>query len=290
MTLGDLRKEFVDLLEPVYGQSEAISLFRITAGYLLHLKPYQLSLEHQRMLTQEQQNQFLDILDRLRDEEPVQYIFGKQEFLGMELQVTPDTLIPRPETEELVYWVIDQVKGTGTGSILDIGTGSGCIAIGLKKQLPGFGVTAIDRSSKALDIARMNARNQDVDVIFVQADILEATETDRELEKLSVQGFDVIVSNPPYVRDLEKQEIRKNVLEFEPDIALFVPDNDPLVFYRRILVMADKWLRSGGSIYFEINQYLGAEMTDLLHSFGYQEISLRQDLNANDRMIRGTKP
>ena len=187
-------------------------------------------------------------------------------------------LIPRPETEELVDWVLTTVTPTSKPlKIIDIGTGSGCIAISLAKSLPNAKVTAVDVSAKALQVARRNAELNGVTINFLQQDILQTTSLP--------DTYDIIISNPPYVRSLEKAEMQANVLEYEPHLALFVSDTDPLLFYNRIATLARKSLSPQGSLFFEINQYLGEEMKALLKAKGFEKVVLRQDLSGNDRMI-----
>jgi release factor glutamine methyltransferase len=220
-------------------------------------------------------------LDSLKNEIPIQYLLGKTSFYGLDFEVNPAVLIPRPETEELVDWIIsyDQIhKSTKPLRILDIGTGSGCIAISLAKNIPNSQVFAIDVSEKALATAQKNAEINNVKVAFLEENILETDDLE--------QQFDIIVSNPPYVRQLEKQEIKKNVLDNEPHLALFVEDNDALVFYRKIAELAQKNLLPNGQLFFEINQYLGKEMMELLEKMGFKNIELRKDIYGNDRMIQ----
>jgi release factor glutamine methyltransferase len=198
--------------------------------------------------------------------------------------VNENTLIPRPETEELVEWIVDGLKVKGKGQrVLDIGTGSGCIPIALKKEIPSAFVSAIDISEKALEMARKNALDNQVEVNFIHQDIL----TSQHLNISTSQPllFDVIVSNPPYVRNLEKKEIKRNVLDFEPHLALFVADSDALLFYRKIAQLALKSLSSNGKLFFEINQYFGKETVELLEQLGFKNIELRKDFVGNDRMI-----
>lgn len=196
-------------------------------------------------------------------------------------------LVPRPETEELVDWIIDENRDKPHLQILDIGTGSGCIAISLAKNLKETQVTAIDVSVKALEIASQNALYNKAEINFIQADILK---TENLMPNLSLSPFDIIVSNPPYVRHLEKTSISRNVLDFEPHLALFVEDNDALLFYRKIAQLALQNLKPNGKLYFEINQYLGQEMVNLLASLGFVAITLKKDIYGNDRMIRCLLP
>jgi len=223
------------------------------------------------------------ILEPLKLEIPIQYLLGKTSFYGLDFEVNDDVLIPRPETEELVEWIIKGNSNTERFKdlkILDIGTGSGCIAISLAKNIPNAKVYAIDVSEKALATAKKNAVINQVDVAFITQNILETADLN--------QQFDIIVSNPPYVRNLEKQEIKKNVLNNEPHLALFVEDDDALIFYKKIAALAQKNLLENGQLFFEINQYLGKDMVALLEKTNFKNIELRKDIYGNDRMIRGT--
>jgi release factor glutamine methyltransferase len=220
-------------------------------------------------------------LVQLKLEIPIQYLLGKTSFYGLDFEVNSAVLIPRPETEELVDWIIQSQKlkvKSQKIKILDIGTGSGCIAVSLAKNIPNAQVFAIDVSEKALATAKKNANLNDVNVTFLHQSILETEDLEQE--------FDIIVSNPPYVRNLEKKEIKKNVLDNEPHLALFVEDNDALIFYKKIAELAQKNLSNSGQLYFEINQYLGKEMVGLLETMSFKNIELRKDIYENDRMTR----
>ena len=221
------------------------------------------------------------MITELKAARPIQYVLGYGYFCDLRLQLREGVLIPRPETEELVRWVVSTFKGTREGRILDIGTGSGCIAIALKSFLPGFDVSALDCSSEALAIAESNALENHCDISFRQCDILQQTPEDT---------FDCIVSNPPYVRLSEKPFMRRNVLDYEPESALFVTDDDPLLFYRTIATQALGLLPAGGYLFFEINENLGKETTDLLSGLEYTHIELRQDIFDRDRMIKAVRP
>jgi release factor glutamine methyltransferase len=212
---------------------------------------------------------------------PIQQVLGYAYFCGLKLKVTPSVLIPRPETEELVRWVADE--SPAPHSILDIGTGSGCIAIALAKALPQTRLTAIDISDEALAVARENAKMHDADIDFIQADILNPNPS------LANNRFDVIVSNPPYICNKEADEMEKNVLDHEPHVALFVPDDDPLLFYRAIAEKTLTMLTPDGTLFFEINRLYAQELTTMLQSMGFQHITVRQDQFNNDRMLRARK-
>jgi release factor glutamine methyltransferase len=247
------------------------------------LKRVDLALQPDLAFSELELKTWTSILEQLNKEIPVQYILGTTHFYGLELEVNPNVLIPRPETEELVDWIVQKSKIKNQESkiiILDIGTGSGCIAISLAKNLPNAEVFALDVSDKALATAQKNAELNQVEIQFIHQSILET-------EDLG-QQFDLIVSNPPYVRHLEKQEIKKNVLDNEPHLALFVEDNDALIFYRKIAQLAKKNLCPNGQLYFEINQYLGQETLDLLQEMGFKDTTLRKDIYGNDRMIQCT--
>lgn len=213
-----------------------------------------------------------NILARLRKKEPIQYIFGHTEWFGLDLKVTPDTLIPRPETAELVELVLRELPHDKPLRILDIGTGSGCIAIALKKRSPKWQVTALDVSTKALEIAQENAKRNGVEITFRQADILSD----------EIGHFDAIVSNPPYVTESEKVSMESNVLDYEPASALFVPDEDPLRFYRRIVS-----LHAAPEIFFEINSRFADETIQLLQEYNYTETHLYHDIYEHPRMVSG---
>jgi release factor glutamine methyltransferase len=284
MTIKQYRDQFIQELTPIYDAGEAESFFYLTLEAKHQLKRIDLALQPDLVFSKTELETWNLILDQLKKEIPIQYLLGTTHFYGLELEVNPNVLIPRPETEELVDWIIESHQleiGDKKLRILDIGTGSGCIAISLAKNLPNAEVFALDVSDKALATAQKNAELNQVQIQFIHQSILET-------EDLG-QQFDLIVSNPPYVRDLEKQEIKKNVLDNEPHLALFVADNDALIFYRKIAQLAQKNLSSTGQLYFEINQYLGKEMLDLLQEMNFNNSELRQDIYGNNRMIRCTK-
>lgn len=263
-------------------------LFKMVMEEVCALKPYEIALEPERILSDKEVVLLTEIKDRLRREEPIQYIFGYSWFNGMKFKVDKHTLIPRQETEELIAWIAEDLREPEI-KILDIGTGTGCIAISLAKTFPKSSVYAIDVSQGALRVAGKNAEAHEVEVRFVHCDILaQRSLDDLYVEELPLQ-FDVIVSNPPYVRDLERSEIKRNVLEHEPEGALFVSDRDPLLFYRKITELASKNLLPGGRLFFEINQYLGPETKALVESFGFSEVGIRSDLSGNHRMIKAIK-
>ena len=277
----DYRTQFIQELSPIYDAGEAESFFYLILEEKQQLKRIDLALNSDLTFSNEEIQLWNSILEKLQQEIPIQYILGKTSFYGLNFEVNATVLIPRPETEELVEWIIKDgavFRNDKELKILDIGTGSGCIAISLAKNIPNAQVFAIDVSEKALAIAKKNAEINEVNVTFIQKNILET----EDLE----QKFEIIVSNPPYVRELEKQEIKKNVLDNEPHLALFVEDNDALIFYRKIAELALKNLSPKGQLFFEINQYLGREMMELLEKMGFKNIELRKDIYGNDRMIR----
>lgn len=278
MKLKEYRNYFIEKLTPLYDSMEAESFFTITLEELKGWKRVDLALHPDAVLSSDEIAKWNGILALLEEQKPIQYILGKAHFYGLEFEVNENTLIPRPETEELVEWIISENEHKGKTAILDIGTGSGCIAISLAKNLPDASVSAIDVSEQALVVAKRNANRNETNVSFIIQNILAA-------ETLP-QTFDIIVSNPPYVRNLEKVEIKENVLQYEPHLALFVEDNDALLFYRKIALLAKENLASNGKLYFEINQYLGIEMIEMLENFGYRDIVLKKDIYGNDRMIR----
>lgn len=281
MLAKEYRNNFIEKLTPIYDVLEAESFFYIILEDFHQMKRIYLALNPTFEFSDSEVEKWNSVLEQLEHQIPIQYILGNTHFYGLEFEVNENTLIPRPETEELVEWIIQQNEFSNEIKILDIGTGSGCIAISLAKNLPHAKVFALDVSEKALETAKRNASKNNVEVAFLLKNILET----EDLE----QHFDIIVSNPPYVRNLEKVEIKKNVLEFEPHLALFVEDNDALVFYRKISELAQKNLSVNGQLYFEINQYLGSEMIDLLELKNFQNIELRKDIYDNDRMIFGRK-
>jgi len=283
MKIKEYRSQFIQELTLIYDAGEAESFFYLILEEKKMLKRIDLALNPDLTFSREEIQLWNSILDSLKKEIPIQYLLGKTSFYGLDFEVNPTVLIPRPETEELVDWILTNQRineSTNPLKILDIGTGSGCIAISLAKNISNSQVLAIDVSEKALATAQKNANINDVNVTFIEKNILETNDLK--------QQFDIIVSNPPYVRELEKQEIKKNVLDNEPHLALFVEDNDALVFYRKIAELAQKNLLPNGQLFFEINQYLGKEMLELLEKMNFNNIELRKDIYGNDRMIKGT--
>ncbi len=282
MLLKEFRIHFNKELSAIFPQTEIDSFFFLLLEKELGLQRIDVALNKQILISEEKLKHLYNSLSRLKSQEPIQYVLGETEFYGLPFKVTKDTLIPRPETEELVDWIIADVTGLQSNNhakhaILDIGTGSGCIPISLAKNIPNSSISSIDISKDALLIAKENAISNSVDINFTERDILKTTELQ--------QQYDIIVSNPPYVRELEKKEIQPNVLENEPHLALFVDDNNPLIFYAKIADLAKKHLTANGVLYFEINQYLGKETIEMLTQKGFTT-ELRKDLFGNDRMTK----
>ena len=287
MKLTDIQDIFHQELDELYGTDEVNSFFFMLTEAYFGIDRFALVIDPQMVISKAQETPIFRALSELKLEKPIQHVLGKAHFFGLEFRVNEHTLIPRPETEELVQWIIknaENISKTKTLRILDIGTGSGCIAIALQKNIPNAQVYAIDISEEVIQMAHINAKENEATIQFAQANVLT-------LEDLQVFGakemmFDIIVSNPPYVRNLEKAEMRKNVLDYEPDSALFVTDDEPLIFYEAIAELAKKSLVSGGHLYFEINQYLGKEMIEMLETKGFQDNILRKDIFGVDRMTK----
>lgn len=280
MNLAQSAQEFESSLAHLYDAAEAKSLFLRGLEQLFGWNRTHYLLHQQEDLSNRQAKQILELLAELLTGKPIQYIFGETEFYGLVFKVNPSVLIPRPETEELVKWILDTCgeQSLNDARILDIGTGCGCIPITLKKYLPGASISAMDISAAALQTAQANAELLAVEVNFIRQDVLQAD--------LPVGTYELMVSNPPYVTFSEKEQMRPNVLEHEPHTALFVPDEDPLLFYRHIADLALTHLSPNGYLFFEINEYLGQATVQLLQGKGFIDIELRKDLPGKDRMIR----
>ncbi|MCB2379981.1 peptide chain release factor N(5)-glutamine methyltransferase [Hymenobacter sp. BT635] len=283
-TIRQLTTELATALHAVYPVSEADSIASIVVEHLLQLSPLQRRMRSAEEVPAQVDAQVAQIQARLLLHEPVQYVLGVAHFAGLELEVTPATLIPRPETEELVALIIQEQRGRAELTIVDIGTGSGCIPIALQQALQPRRMVGVDISAPALDVARRNAARYQSPVEFVQADILT-----QEPDGIEPGSVAVLVSNPPYVLENERPLMRRNVLGFEPATALFVPDHDPLLFYRRIGALGQRWLRPGGALYFEINEQYAAELVEMLGRQGYASVEPRQDIFGKDRMVRASK-
>lgn len=282
MRLKDSQNIFHGALDSMYGKEEVDSFFFILIDSYYGVSRVQLAMDSNYAI--DGSEKILNALELLKQQKPIQYIIGETEFYGLPFKVNESVLIPRPETEELVEWVLKQADSNKPINVLDIGTGSGCIAISLAKNLPNAKVYALDVSAKALKIAKQNADLNDVKVAFVEVDILKAGDGGLETDV----KFDIIVSNPPYVREQEKDMMKPNVLENEPHLALFVKDENPLLFYEAITQFASNNLTTEGQLFFEINEYLGNAMIDLLND-NFRNIELKQDIFKKDRMIKGIK-
>ena len=278
MKISDLKSNFKKTLSELYPTEEIQSFFNILSEKYLNLSRIEIALNRDRRLTETEAEKFQKAILRLQNHEPIQYIIGETEFYGLPFKVNKHTLIPRPETEELVEWILSGFPPSGARGLLDIGTGTGCIAISLAKNLPNAKISALDISKEALKIAEANAKLNKVEVNFFQTDILAAETLPKK--------YDVIVSNPPYVRELEKKQMQQNVLKYEPHSALYVKDEDPLLFYRAISRLAKNHLNPGGKLFFEINEYLAYEMTELLKAAGFKNIEIKKDIYGKDRMLK----
>ena len=277
----DIRKYYCEQLCSVYDKDEANAMTLILLEHYFNITRVKMALEPELRLSESEMLTFHFAVKDLLKNKPIQYIIGETEFCDLKFKVNENVLIPRPETSELVMNIVkrQKTKDKRQLSILDIGTGSGCIAISLAKKLSDSKVYAIDISEKALEVAKENAINNDAEVAFIHDDILN-------LKNNIETEFDIIVSNPPYVRELEKAEMRDNVLDWEPHNALFVSDNDPLIFYRNILEFAKTNLNQDGEIWFEINEFLGKEMTDLCKEHGFSDIEIFKDFREKDRVVK----
>ena len=274
-----IAKHIKENLGSYYPAGEVAAFTRIIATEILGIPQMTFFLKDNVELTHEQEATLEDAINRLQKHEPIQYIQGYSDFCGLRFKVTPATLIPRPETSELVEWVASEA--TGNERILDIGTGSGCIAVSLANKMPQSEVTAWDISAEALTVATENSRSNGTEVLFEQVDIIAYQPEEKQ--------FDIIVSNPPYIKENEKSAMHSNVLDWEPHTALFVPDSDPLLFYRTIAKKGLTLLKPGGTLYFEINRAHGAETVEMLADLSYTGIELRKDFAENDRMIKATR-
>jgi release factor glutamine methyltransferase len=297
MTIKEYRINFTQQLSSIYPKTEIDSFFFILMDEYLDLKRIDITLYPDFKIENTNNTILNAALEKLKNQEPIQYIIGNTEFYGYPFLVDKNTLIPRPETEELVEWILEEakklqnIKDSIPLHILDIGTGTGCIPVSLAKNLPTATIYAIDISADALKIAKKNADLNTVEITFLQTDILKVNSLDEVLKQLQQNKihFDIIVSNPPYVRELEKAEIQPNVLQNEPHLALFVPDENPLLFYNKIADLAKENLNKNGYLFFEINQYLGNETLSILKEKGFKNTELRKDLFGNDRMIKALK-
>lgn len=289
MLLKEIKNIFHKDLDALYGKEEVSSFFFLCVENYYNISRLQLALNVNLKITKEKQSSIFNALNELKKQKPIQYILGETEFYGLPFKVNKNTLIPRPETEELVALIVSnylQDMATAPVSILDIGTGSGCIAIALAKNIKKAKVYGLDVSSEALKMAKENASINEVNVTFFEANILKWRSADVAFLE---HKYNIIVSNPPYVRHLEKEEIKNNVLAHEPHLALFVDNDNPLVFYNEIASFALNNLKPNGLLYFEINEYLGAETKALVETKGFKDVTLIHDMFGKDRMLLARK-
>ena len=273
-----LKKDFFKALQPIYQEGEISNFFKWLAEDLLDLKTHNLLLESEVNLDSKKLVDFKKAQSRLEAQEPIHYILGYTEFFGLRFKVNTSVLIPRPETEELVEWILEDQKFSKSQlSILDLGTGSGCIPIALAKHLPQAKLKALDISSEALKLAELNSEDNNTRIEYIHGDVL--------MLKDLPEGIDIVVSNPPYVKFNEQAQMQDNVLKNEPHLALFVKDSDPLIFYRRIAELTSKMTKRP-LVYVEINQYLAEETRQLFKSFGFKSLEIRKDFRGNYRMLK----
>jgi len=298
MKIAEAEAQLRRRLETIYPPSESAAMAALVLESVTGLERSALLLARQTPLEETQEKRLGDISARLLNEEPVQYVLGASWFAGMQLYVDPSVLIPRPETEELVDWIVQDVKSSGLDvfrrnttdadqttllKILDVGTGSGCIALALKKQMPLAEVWGCDLSEKALNVARRNGSSLNIRVDFQGIDFLD------EAQQPLLPSVDILVSNPPYIPERDKDTMNGNVLRYEPHLALFVPDQDALLFYRAIACFGHRRLHDSGTIYLEIHENLGAEVKELFLQEGYKHVEIRMDMQGKERMVRVRK-
>jgi release factor glutamine methyltransferase len=287
MTIQLAYKQLLAKLYEVYDTREAANIADMVIEHVTGQRKIERILYKDLLVTEEQQQTLEALSQQLLQHKPVQYILGEAWFAGMKLYVNEHVLIPRPETEELVELIVEEV-GSGKSkeendlSIIDIGTGSGCIPIGLKKRLSNAAVYAVDISEKALEVAKKNAEEQQTDIRLLQLDFLDKG----NWKQLPL--FNIIVSNPPYVKKSEEQTMAKNVLEYEPHVALFVPDEDALKFYKAIAEFAKTHLKTDGKVFVEINEALGQHVVELFEQSGFKDVTLKKDMQGKDRMIKAS--
>lgn len=276
--IKDIRKYYYEQLCSIYDRDEANAMIIILFEHYFNIDRVKMALEPNLRLSESEMLKIHFSVKDLLKNKPIQYIIGETEFCDLKFKVNENVLIPRPETSEMVKIIANSHQPSAVSKILDIGTGSGCIAISLAKAFPRSQVHAMDISEEALKVAKENAINNNVNVNFIQDDILS-------LKENIETKFDIIVSNPPYVRELEKAEMRDNVLKWEPHKALFVNDDDPLIFYRSILEFAMTHLNENGEVWFEINEFLGKEMTELCHELGFSNVKIFKDFRGKERFM-----
>ena len=284
MTIRQITTELHRQLTGQYPETEIESFARILFRHYLDMTPSQTHLSHECELLPKIEKQIRKAIDELKKFRPIQYILGETEFYGLHFELSLDVLIPRPETEELVDCVVKEYDRNADLTMIDIGTGSGCIAVALATNFPNASVWAVDISEAALAVAQRNALKNRVKVNFLLGDVLE-----NGLMGFEPASIDTVVSNPPYIVPSEKEHLLPNVLEYEPHIALFTPENNPLIFYERIATFGLKCLKSGGKIFFEINETFPEKVADILQQNHYSNITAKKDINGKWRMVSGEK-
>lgn len=277
MTVSALKTKFHQDLDVVYDEVEKQNVFHLLAEDIIGMSRLEIAMNPQVEISSAQLKQFEEAMERLKSHEPIQYVLGKTEFFGLNFKVNKHVLIPRPETEGLIRWILEEEQPRKT---IDLCTGSGCIAISLKSVWKDTSIDALDVSVEALKVAKSNATINSVDINFIETNLLEAQELP--------STYDIIVSNPPYVRELEKSQMRDNVLSHEPHLALFVKDDEPLVFYEKIAMLAKSHLNKKGSVFLEINEYLGEETKSLFLDLGFKHVEVRRDIFGRLRMLKAT--
>ncbi len=283
--LQDVKKYFRDKLSEIYGDEELALITRYVLEFVLKCNKTALDAGMHERITESDLVTIIKIVKRLSRHEPIQYVLGEADFYGMKFLVNPSVLIPRPETEELVQEVIKAVKNSGSSAkILDIGTGSACIPVCIKQQLPLCEVFAMDVSEAALEVAKENARRNKTSIHFFSANILEQVDNSYPFQQL-----DVVVSNPPYITKAEAKEMEKRVLNFEPHLALFVEKEDPLQFYKHITDFSITYLKKGGLLFFELNATYANQVVELLNNEGFRAVELINDLSGKPRILKGIK-
>jgi release factor glutamine methyltransferase len=285
-SIGAAWRWFLKSLKASYSEQERHAIGREVFRHFFGLGPAERVVEQHLPFSEKQKHTLENVIAQLKNQVPLQYITGLASFYGLDFMVNESVLIPRPETEELVQWVLDTVNNEFEGlsakfSLLDVGTGSGCLAIALASNLPGASVSACDVSESALKLASENANKNNVAVNFFTCDVLN--------DDPAISDLDLVISNPPYIRESEKPLMQANVLNYEPASALFVSDDDPLVFYRTIARKAQAWLKPGGWLFFEINESLGTETKQCIEKEGFIHVELKKDINGRDRMLKAKK-
>lgn len=279
----DIVNYYSSELSEVFTEGEVRQILRVVFSHFLSFSPNELPLHYEDRVGESELLKLHFAFKDLKKQRPLQYVLGKAAFMDLDFFVKEGVLIPRPETEELVQWILDTYSSEDEPSILDIGTGSGCIPICLAHYLPKSKVSSVDVSAEALQIAQKNASDNKVEVEFYEKNALDS----EVMESLAM--FDCIVSNPPYVRNMEKKLMQQNVLGYEPDLALFVEDDDPLLFYRHIAVFAEKHLKPNGKLFFEINEAFEDEMLQLIKGLTFSDCEIRKDFRGKPRMLMATK-